>query len=45
MNDTLKIYHDIIKPDLKYSIEFWQFEGFDLWEEIRVFIFSLVWSS
>ena len=35
MNDTLKIYHDIIKPDLKYSIEFWQFEGFDLWEEIK----------
>ncbi|RLP63834.1 hypothetical protein L150_02563 [Candida albicans Ca529L] len=35
MNDTSKIYHDIIKPDLKYSIEFWQFEGFDLWEEIK----------
>ncbi|KHC64534.1 glucoamylase [Candida albicans P75010] len=35
MNNTSKIYHDIIKPDLKYSIEFWQFEGFDLWEEIK----------
>lgn len=35
INDTQKIYHDIIKPDLKYSIEYWQFEGFDLWEEIK----------
>lgn len=28
------IYHNAIKPDLIYSIKFWNQKGFDLWEEI-----------
>ena len=33
------IYHNIIKPDLKYIIKSWNQEGFDLWEEVNGFHF------
>lgn len=35
LGNVSNIYHNIIKPDLEYVMANWQFELFDLWEEIH----------
>lgn len=29
------IYHEIVKPDLHYILQYWNSSGFDLWEEVN----------